>query len=78
LPAFNRAAEVTLLVRVEKIGRVSDSRIEVSSGTQRVDEAAQRCLMAHGLLSPRRVNGEPVASWQRVHWPALSTAARLL
>ena len=66
------------LVRVEKVGRVSDSRIEVGSGTQRVDEAAQRCLLAHGSLTPRRLNGEPVASWQRVHWPARQTEARLL
>jgi hypothetical protein len=78
MPQLLGAAEVTLLARVEKVGRVSDSRIEVGSGTQRVDEAAQRCLLAHGFLTPRRVNGEPVASWQRVHWPALSTEARLL
>ncbi len=78
LPGFDRAAEVTLLVRVEKVGRVSDSRIEVGSGMQRVDEAAQRCLLAHGSLTPRRVNGEPVASWQRVRWPARQTEARLL
>ena len=70
MPAFDRATGVTLLVRVEKVGRVSDSRIEVGSGMQRLDEAAQRCLLAHGFLTPRRVNGEPVASWQRVHWPA--------
>jgi hypothetical protein len=78
VPQLLGAAEVTLLVRVEKVGRVSDSRIEVGSGTQRIDEAAQRCLLAHGFLTPRRVNGEPVASWQRVHWPARQTEARLL
>jgi hypothetical protein len=78
MPTFNRATEVTLLVRVEKVGRVSDSKIEVGSGVYRVDEAAQRCLLAHGSLTPRRVNGEPVASWQRVHWPATPTEARLL
>ncbi len=78
MPQLLGAAEVTLLVRVEKVGRVSDSRIEVGSGMQRVDEAAQRCLLAHGSLTPRRVNGEPVASWQRVHWPARQTEARLL
>jgi TonB-like protein len=65
-----RSPEFTLLVRVEKDGRVSDSKIEVGSGAQRVDEAAQRCLLAHGSLTPRRVSGAPVASWQRVHWPA--------
>ncbi len=78
MPQLVGATEVTLLVRVEKVGRVSDSRIEVGSGTQRIDEAAQRCLLAHGFLTPRRVNGQPVASWQRVHWPARQTEARLL
>jgi hypothetical protein len=60
---------LTLLVRVEKDGRISDSKIEVSSGTPRVDQAAQRCLVAHGVLEPHRVNGEPIPSWQRVHGP---------
>jgi hypothetical protein len=78
MPQLLSAAEVTLLVRVEKVGRVSDSRIEVGSGTQRIDEAARRCLLAHGSLTPRRVNGEPVASWQRVHLPVRQTQARLL
>jgi hypothetical protein len=73
----DRSADITLLVRVEKDGRVSDSKIEVGSGTQRVDQAAQRCLLAHGVLTPRRVSGAPVASWQRVHWPAVSTSARI-
>jgi hypothetical protein len=65
------AAEMTLLVHVEKDGRVSDSRVEVGSGAPRVDEAMQRCLVEHGLLTPRRINGAGVASWQRLHWPAV-------
>ncbi len=65
-----RAAAMTLLVRVEKDGRISDSKIERGSGAPRVDDAAQRCLLAHGSLPPRRINGAAVASWQRVHWPA--------
>jgi hypothetical protein len=66
----DRSTEITLLVRVEKDGRVSDSKIEAGSGAQRIDEAVQRCLLAHGILTPRRVGTAPVASWQRVHWPA--------
>jgi hypothetical protein len=65
------AAEMTLLVHVEKDGRVSDSRVEVGSGAPRIDEAIQRCLVEHGLLTPRRINGSAVASWQRLHWPAV-------
>jgi hypothetical protein len=76
VPQFD--GRVTLLVRVEKVGRVSDSRIEVGSGVQRLDETAQRCLLAHGFLSPRRVNGEPVASWQRVRWPAVQNRSPLV
>lgn len=64
------AAEITLLVHVEKDGRVSDSKIEVGSGVAHVDEAIQRCLAARGSLTPRRINGSAVASWQRVRWPA--------
>ena len=30
------------------------------------------------LTAQYPVNGEPVASWQRVHWPARQTEARLL
>jgi hypothetical protein len=70
-PPSRAAAELTLLVHVEKDGRVSDSKVEVGSGVQRVDEAVQRCLGAHGLLTPRRINGAAVASWQRLHWPAV-------
>jgi hypothetical protein len=69
-PPTRTAAEMTLLVHVEKDGRVSDSKVEVGSGVPRVDEAVQRCLVGHGLLTPRRINGAAVASWQRLHWPA--------
>jgi TonB family protein len=66
----DRPAEITLLVRVESDGRVTDSRVEAGSGRQSLDEAAQRCLRTHGSFEPRRINGAPVASWLRVHWPA--------
>jgi TonB family protein len=68
--AVDRLAEITLLVRVESDGRVTDSRVEAGSGQQRLDEAAQRCLRTHGSFAPRRINGAPVASWLRVRWPA--------
>ncbi len=68
---------VTLLVRVEMDGRVSDSRIE-AAGAPPAAGAVQRCLLAHGVLTPRRVNGAAVISWQRVHWPAAPTQAHLL
>ncbi|HTV97461.1 MAG TPA: TonB C-terminal domain-containing protein [Steroidobacteraceae bacterium] len=66
-----RASAIILLVRVERDGHVSDSKIEVGSGRPWLDQAVQQCLIARGSLPPRRINGAPVASWQRVHWPAV-------
>ena len=62
------AALVTVLVRVERDGHVTDTKIEVGSGVPSVDAAAQRCISASALLTPRRLNGERVLSWQRVHF----------
>jgi hypothetical protein len=62
--------EITLLVRVEKDGRISDSRIEVGSNTPSLDEAVRHCLIARSL-APRAVNGATVTSWQRMHWPSI-------
>jgi len=72
-PRPKPAGPLTLLVRVEKDGRVTDSKIEAGSGLPHWDDAALRCLLARGSLLPRRVNGAAVASWQRVHWPASSS-----
>lgn len=66
-----RAVAITLLVRVEPDGQVSDSEIDVDNGAHAIAEAAQRCLLAHGHFAPRRVSGgKAVSSWQRVRWPA--------
>jgi hypothetical protein len=65
-----RVPDITLLVHVEKDGRVTDSRVEVGSGMNRIDNSARACLHEHGLLTPQRVHGVSVASWQRVHWSA--------
>jgi hypothetical protein len=65
-----RVPDLTLLVRVEKDGRVTDSRVEVGSGINRVDDLARACLQQHGKLTPQQVDGVAVASWQRVRWSA--------
>jgi len=65
-----RVPDLTLLVRVEKDGRVTDSRVEVGSGVGRFDESARACLQAHGMLTPHLIDGVSVASWQRVRWSA--------
>jgi TonB family protein len=65
-----RGPGMTLLVRVEQDGRVTDSRVEVGSGNDRLDESAQSCLREHAVLTPQQLHGVSVASWQRVHWSA--------
>jgi hypothetical protein len=63
-----RTSELILLVRVEKDGRISDSRIESASNMPAIDESVRLCLLAR-TLPPSTVNGATVTSWQRLHWP---------
>lgn len=70
LASGQRVPDLTLLVRVEQDGRVTDSRVEVGSGIGRFDESVRACLQAHGMLTPHRIDGVSVASWQRVRWSA--------
>lgn len=65
-----RVPDLTLLVRVEKDGHVTDSQVEVGSGIDRLDASARACLQQHGKLTPQHVDGVSVASWQRVRWSA--------
>jgi TonB family protein len=69
--ASRRAAEqgkVILLVHVTGLGRVDETRTETTSGFVRLDEAAATCVTEQGRFEPQKVNGKPVASWQRMAW----------
>lgn len=59
---------VVLMIRVEPDGRVSDSKVEQSSGSAHLDEAAQTCVREAGLYEPHHAGMAAVASWQRIHW----------
>ncbi len=59
---------VVLMIRVEPDGRVSDSRVEQSSGSAHLDEVTQTCVSEAGAYEPRHVGIAAVASWQRTHW----------
>jgi TonB family protein len=63
----NEQGTVVLLIRIEPDGHVSDTTIEESSGSQRLDRVTQACVMA-GSFEPRRSGWQAVPSWQRVHW----------
>lgn len=66
---------VELLVRVEADGRVSDIATEAGADSQEIDPAADHCLRLRAMFTPNRIEGEPVASWQVLQWPA-ETAGR--
>lgn len=59
---------VVLMIRVEPDGRVSDSKVEQSSGSAHLDEVAQTCVSEAGVYEPRHLGMATVASWQRTHW----------
>jgi TonB family protein len=63
----NEQGTVVLLIRIESDGHVSDTSIEESSGSQRLDRVTQACVMA-GSFEPRRAGWRTVPSWQRIHW----------
>jgi TonB family protein len=65
--ALRQMGTVVLMIRVEADGHVSDTKVEESSGSPRLDEATQACLTEVGLFEPHHTSGKPTASWQRTH-----------
>lgn len=63
----NEQGTVVLLVRVEPDGHISDTTVEESSGSPRLDLVTRACVQA-GSFEPRHAGWRSVASWQRVHW----------
>jgi protein TonB len=69
-PASRRANEtgtVLLSFLIDTSGKVIDSKIERSSGSRRLDDAARAAL---GLCKfrPGTVNGAPMQSWARIEY----------
>jgi protein TonB len=64
---LGEAGSVILLLYVSKDGRVSETKVENSSGFQRLDEAASSCMKRVKFV-PSTVGGQPVDSWQRIKW----------
>jgi TonB family protein len=65
---LNEYGTVVLMIRVETDGHVSDSKVEESSGSTRLDEAARICVAGVGLFEPHHSGVRPVATWQRTRW----------
>ncbi len=58
---------VVLMVRVESDGHVSDMKLEESSGSARLDQVTQACVVS-AFFEPHRAGLRAVGSWQRLHW----------
>jgi len=65
---LSEEGSVVLLVYIAPNGRVSETKVETSSGIARLDDAAEKCVKAQGRFEPQRVGSEPVGSWQRMKW----------
>jgi periplasmic protein TonB len=65
---LSEEGSVVLLVYVAPNGRVSETKVETSSGIGRLDEAAEKCVKAQGRFEPQKVGNDPVGSWQRMKW----------
>lgn len=59
---------IVLMIRVEPNGRVSDSKVEQSSGSPHLDAVAQTCVSQSGVYEARHAGVLTVVSWQRTHW----------
>jgi protein TonB len=65
---LSEEGSVVLLVFIAPNGKVSETKVETSSGFQRLDEAAEKCVKAQGRFEPQKVGTEAVGSWQRMKW----------
>jgi protein TonB len=65
---LSEEGSVVLLVYVGPNGRVTETKVETSSGIQRLDEAAEKCVKAQGRFEPQKVGNDAVGSWQRMKW----------
>ena len=65
---LSEEGSVTLRVFVAPNGRVSETKVETTSGFPRLDEAAEKCMKANGRFEPQKVGNEAVGSWQVIKW----------
>ena len=69
-PAARRANEtgtVRLQMLIDESGKVVDSKVERSSGSRRLDEAA-RAALELCRFRPATVNGKPTRAWARLEY----------
>jgi protein TonB len=65
---LSEEGSVVLLVFIAPNGKVTETKVETSSGIQRLDDAAAKCVTAQGRFEPQKVGNEAIGSWQRMKW----------
>ena len=65
---LNEEGSVVLVISVAPNGRATDAKVETSSGIQRLDDAAIKCMVDKGKFLPQKVDGKPVATVMRMKW----------
>ncbi len=65
---LSEEGSVVVLIYVGSNGRVTESKVETSSGIQRLDEATVKCVTSQGRFEPQKVGNEAVGSWQRMKY----------
>ena len=65
---LSEEGSVVVLIYVGPNGRVTESKVETSSGIQRLDEATVKCVTAQGRFEPQKVGNDAVGSWQRMKY----------
>jgi len=65
---LSEEGSVVVLIFVGPNGRVTESKVETSSGIQRLDEATVKCVTSQGRFEPQKVGTEAVGSWQRMKY----------
>jgi protein TonB len=59
---------VVLLIYVAPTGRATEAKVETSTGVQRLDDAAVKCMTDLGHFTPQTEDGKPIGSWKRIRW----------
>jgi periplasmic protein TonB len=64
---LSEEGSVVILIFIAPSGKVTETKVETSSGIQRLDDATDKCVRL-GRYDPSKVGNEAVGSWQRLKY----------
>ena len=67
---LSEEGSVILQMFVAPNGKVTETKVETSSGIQRLDEAASKCVqgIGTGVFEPAKSGDTPIGAWFRLKW----------